>query len=169
MDHSHIISELARNRAVFEQLLRNIAKDEYSWKPAQKKWSLLEIVCHLYDEEREDFRARVTHCLKTPEAPMPSIDPQGWVNSRKYMEQNYEGKLHDFLSERNHSVNWLQSLQNADWKSAYHHPKMGPISAEMMLANWLAHDYHHIRQINNNKHAWLQYNSGEDLKYAGDW
>lgn len=29
--------------------------------PAPEKWCLLEIVFHLYDEEREEFRARVNY------------------------------------------------------------------------------------------------------------
>ena len=33
------------------------------WKQSENKWSMLEIICHLYDEEREDFRSRLAKIL----------------------------------------------------------------------------------------------------------
>jgi hypothetical protein len=39
----------------------------------------------------------------------------------------------------------------------------------MFLCNWLAHDQHHIRQLNTLQHEYLREKTGEDLKYAGDW
>jgi hypothetical protein len=139
------------------------------WKPNPEKWCLLEIVCHLYDEEREDFRARTKHTLETPNAPLPPIDPQGWVEARNYLQQNYHDKLNNFLTERELSVIWLQTLSNAKWDNAYEHPKLGRMTAKMFLANWLAHDYLHIRQITKVKFDYLKQLTNEDLSYAGNW
>jgi hypothetical protein len=169
MNHQAIIYELQRHQKVFETMLSNIPEACYSWKPAPEKWCLLEIVCHLYDEEREDFRARVRHILEQPAASMPSIDPQGWVAARKYMEQDYETKLRSFLQERNASIKWLQSLAAPVWTNVYQHPTLGSMSAEMILANWLAHDYLHIRQITGVKFQYLQHSSSQSLNYAGNW
>jgi len=38
-------------------------------------------------------------------------------------------------------------LDCPDWQATHHHPQMGPMSAELILANWLAHDLFHIRQV----------------------
>ena len=85
------------------------------------------------------------------------------------MEQNYGEKLLDFLEERDRSVEWLESLQTPDWSSAFDHPHFGKLSAGRMLANWLAHDYLHFRQIVRTKYKYWQEVSGEDLGYAGNW
>jgi len=77
-------------------MLFGLTKEMYLWKPAPEKWCLLEIVCHLYDEEREDFRARTRHVLETPTDTLPPIDPQGWVGSRKYIHQDYPEVLNKF-------------------------------------------------------------------------
>ena len=79
MNHTKIIQELSRNRNVFESLLSGIEEEEYLWRPMHEKWCLLEIVCHLYDEEREDFRRRTRLVLENPTEPLPPIDPVGWV------------------------------------------------------------------------------------------
>ena len=169
MDPDHIINNLERNRAVFNELLQGLSEGETKWKPAHDKWSLLEIVCHLYDEEREDFRARLDHVLISPSEPLPPIDPVGWVSSRKYSERNYTEMLTLFLEEREQSVKWLRSLDSPKWDNAYDHPKFGKMSAELFLVNWLAHDLLHIRQILSVKHKYLSQLTKETLQYAGDW
>jgi len=169
MDYQKIFEELSRNRQVFNELLHGVSKEQFHWKSQPGKWCLLEIVCHLYDEEREDFRARLKHVLESPGAQLPSIDPVGWVTERKYLQQDYEDRLKKFLEERTQSVAWLQSLSNPPWYNAYRHPKFGAMTGKMFLTNWLAHDYLHIRQITRSKFEYLQQVSAETLSYAGKW
>lgn len=167
-DPAAIRAELERNREVFSRLLGGKRPAAYSWRPAPGKWNLLEIVCHLYDEEREDFRTRVQHALESRDTP-PPIDPVGWVTSRNYAAQDYEVKLAAFLNERTASIAWLQSLQSPRWDSTYRHPQLGPQTARMFLACWLAHDHLHLRQIVRLEYERLKDESGEDLGYAGAW
>ncbi len=170
MNHASLITQLEINRTSFEGLFSAPLPDEITWRPAEDKWCLLEIVSHLYDEEREDFRARLKHTLENPNEKLPSIDPVGWVTVRNYMGKNYETAVQDFLTERERSIQWLCSLQSPDWESAHHHHKFGSMSAEMFLANWLAHDYLHIRQILRLKYEYLKQATSEvSLVYAGDW
>ena len=169
MNHNKIIQELTRNKLVFNELLTGLTDEEFLWKQNPEKWCLLEIICHLYDEEREDFRTRTKQVLESPELPLPKIDPVGWVIERKYLQQNFSEKLKDFLSEREQSVKWLQSLKNPKWENAYNHPKLGKMTAKLILANWLAHDYLHIRQITKLKYDHLKSKSDADLSYAGNW
>lgn len=169
MDHEYLFHQLSRHRAVFHDLLEGLGEAEMRWKPAPDKWCALEVVCHLHDEEREDFRARVRHILETPTAPLPPIDPPGWVSARRYMEQDFAATLQKFLAERDDSVHWLWSLEIAPWRNAHPHPRVGPMTADLVLVNWVAHDLHHIRQINNLKHGYLASISSEPLDYAGTW
>ncbi len=164
-----IIQQLSSNAQVYQSLLGDLSPDVFNWKSAPDKWCILEVLCHLLDEEREDFRARTRHTLETPGNPLPPIDPTGWVISRSYLQQDYQETLDQFLKERTISVNWLLSLHNPDWSRAYLHPKFGPMSASMFLHNWLAHDYHHLRQIIRLKYEYLHHSSTEDLSYAGNW
>ena len=165
-----IITQLDRNAKTFRSLLEGLSKEEYRWQPTPDKWCLLEIVCHLLDEEREDFRARVRHVLETPDEPMSPIDPVGWVKERKYVEQSYNDMVANFLKERTNSIEWLRSLVSPAWGNVYHHPKFGAMRASLFLSNWLAHDYLHFRQITRLKYAWLkQVLTEESLGYAGNW
>lgn len=168
-DANAIVDGLERNRGVFERLLAGRTPAEQVWRPAPAKWSRLEIVCHLRDEEREDFHARVRHALAADPAPPAPIDPPGWVASRDYAAQDYATVLAEFLSERDASVRWLRGLESPNWDSALQHLQLGPMTARLFLANWLAHDALHLRQIVRYDFESLQRQSGEDLGYAGTW
>jgi hypothetical protein len=167
MDQKSIIIRLGQNKEVFQALLPGKTHEEYTFKPAPDKWCMLEVLCHLVDEEKEDFRTRVEYVLRDPNEQLPMFDPTEWPASRNYMGQNYEAKVAEFLAERLQSIEWLESLVYPKWDNAYQHPKIGPLSAELFLANWLAHDYIHIRQLNRLAFEYLQHHSGLNLSYAG--
>ena len=169
MQPSSIIAKLKRHQEVFRHLLQSATPEQYTFKPDPKSWCLLEVICHLLDEEIEDFKARIAHILTHSDKPLIPISPETWPTERNYLGQDFESVLQQFLDERKQSVDWLQSLQHPNWEQTVDHPDVGPRSAKKFLINWLAHDYHHIRQINKIQHAYLMHASGDDLTYAGKW
>ncbi len=169
MNNTLIINQLENNKSLFHQLFHGLDETAYLWKPSQNKWCLLEVICHLYDEEQEDFRIRTKSTLETPNKKLPMFDPVAWVTARKYIEQDYGKKVDAFLFERQASIKWLRSLTQPQWDNAFQHPTLGSLSAQHFLTNWLAHDYLHIRQATKLKYGYLQAVSGNDLSYAGEW
>ncbi len=169
MSPDTIIRQLERHRQVFQTLLADRLPPEYTWKLNPDQWCLLEIVNHLRDEEIEDFRTRVQHCLEKTGTP-PPIDPEGWVKDRHYLQQDYETVLQAFLQARDESIAWLKDLSHPDWDRGYQHSTMGPLSARFFLTNWLAHDYLHLRQITRLQYDYLQVQQEPlSIKYAGNW
>lgn len=169
MEPETIIQKLSYNQSVFVHLLGNKSTEEFTFKSDGNSWCLLEVACHLLDEEVEDFRARVHHILTTPNLGLEPIAPHNWPIERNYLEKDFENTVDTFISERQKSVDWLSSLKNPNWLQTVDHPKVGPRSAKKFLVNWLAHDYHHIRQINRINYSYLQFLSEDDLTYAGEW
>ncbi len=158
-----------RNMSVIAGLCAGVAAEQAHWRPAEGTWSITEVVCHLRDEEREDFRTRVDFSLRRPEADWPPIDPSGWVSTRAYNEQLLPQVLNEWLSEREASLSWLRGLKEPNWESTHRDPR-GSMRAGDVLAAWLAHDYLHIRQLNELRYLWhvraaLPYLAD----YAGDW
>ncbi len=124
MNLDFYIARLDENREVFESLLRGVSDEQARWKPAPEKWSMLEVLGHLYDEEREDFRQHLDLLLHRPADEWPQIDPQGWVVSRCYNRRDPAQSLRDFLAERAASVDWLRGLSPspADWDNSHERP-----------------------------------------------
>jgi uncharacterized damage-inducible protein DinB len=155
MNHQIIIEHLRVNVDVFKYLFQSVSDEQARWKPGEDKWSILEVINHLYEEEREDFRKRLELVLNNPEEPWPPIDPERWVVQRNYNDRNLKQSLQNFFHEREKSLLWLDTLGLPNWKATYCHPQMGPMSAELILANWLAHDLFHIRQVTDLHFAYL--------------
>jgi len=169
MEPDLIINQLEQNKVTFQELLRHVPDQAITWKPKPDKWCLLEVICHLRDEEVEDFRIRTQYVLEDPTKSLPKIDPVAWVTERNYVNQDFQAVLIEFLKRRTESIQWLRSLKNPSWENAYQHPKMGPLTAQFFLTNWLAHDYLHFRQITRLKYEYLDQKSAESLDYAGGW
>ena len=165
----NIVEQLQKNKFAFQSLLADVPEECITWRPQPDKWCLLEIVCHLYDEEQFDFRFRTQWVLEQPNVLPPPFNPLDWVNDHSYMEQDYNIMLKKFLSERDSSIIWLKGLKNPKWENSYNHPKLGKVTAKHFLDNWLAHDYLHLRQIIKQKFDYLNSQTNENLDYAGVW
>ena len=152
-----------------EEILQNRSPDEYDFKFSDSKWNLKEIICHLLDEERFDFKSRIQFLFLHPNEQPPTLNPPEWVEDRIYKKRNYEDVLNQFISERHESIEWLQDSKEKPWTNHYEHPTLGVLSAKGLLINWVAHDLHHIRQINEINYHFLKQVSGNDMKYAGKW
>jgi hypothetical protein len=170
MKFTEIYQELVNSTEVIRALTANVSQEEAQSKPAPESWSMLEVVCHLYDEEREDFRDHLDFVLhRQNKETWKAIDPQGWVTSRKYNEQNFVEMQTKFLEERKKSLDWLIDLANADWDIA-NTPPFGTILAGDVLVSWAAHDNLHIRQLVELKRYQIENISRPyKIAYAGDW
>jgi hypothetical protein len=170
MDAARLIAALERFGRVLPALVRDVAADEAAWKPPDGAWSILEVVCHLVDEEVLDFRHRLALTLSDPEQSWPPIDPEGWAVERRYNESRLSDAVPRFESLRAESIAWLRSLDRPDWNRARHHPKAGPIRAGDLLAAWAAHDQLHVRQIAKRMYELAGRDAGEfSTAYAGPW
>jgi hypothetical protein len=169
MDLNYSTAQLKSHAATIHALTRGISDEQARWKPAADSWSLLEVINHLYDEEREDFRVRLDYILHRPGQPWPPIDPAGWVTSRGYNQRDLEESLGNFLSEREKSLVWLGELGSPKWATVCPTP-WGQMTAGDMFAAWVAHDMLHLRQLVElhwayNIHKVKPYT----VQYAGDW
>jgi hypothetical protein len=169
MNISFFINQLNDNAERVAVLVRGIADEQTCWKPDPDSWSILEVINHLYDEEREDFRVRLEILLNNPEKPWPPIDPEGWVVERKYNQKNFLVSLGKFLTERRASIDWLETLKDPDWDKVYSSP-FGSMSAGDMLTSWVAHDQLHMRQLVELHRAFTASQAGSSkMDYAGKW
>jgi hypothetical protein len=151
---------------VIAALLQDMSDEQLRWRPAPEEWSALEVLCHLYDEEREDFRVRLDLTLHRPEAPIPQIDPQGWVAARGYQSRDAGEVVEGWLAERRSSIDWLRALKSPDWGRRCTNPHLSELCAGDFLAAWAGHDLLHLRQLTELQ--W-KYQAREAAPYAPDY
>ena len=67
MDYPLLVKMMELNAQRIQRLVAGIAPDQARWKPDPESWSIVEVINHLYDEERYDFRVRLEIILFHPE------------------------------------------------------------------------------------------------------
>jgi hypothetical protein len=127
-------------------LMQGFDVDVLRERESPDRWSPLEILAHLRDEEIEDFRKRA-HAALEGEPLELNLDPQGWVTARRYNEMDPGAVYLDFARERAASCQWLETLRVEDFSKAVEHPKIGTLRAGDFIAAWRMHDLVHMRQF----------------------
>ena len=169
MELERFTKQLAENAQRINALASDVTDFQAHWKPDDVGWSMVEVINHLYDEERLDFRVRIDYTLHKPDKDWPDIDPESWVFERAYNKRDLSISLANFRAERQASLAWLEGLSNPDWGISYQAP-FGVIKAGDLLAAWLAHDLLHLRQLVDLQWAYmLEQVQPYEVRYAGEW
>lgn len=169
MEFKTLYQGLVLSTEMIRALLVGVSQEQARVKPSKSSWSILEVTCHLYDEEREDFREHLDFILHRQHEEWHPIAPQAWVKARKYNQQNFKTMQKKFFSERAKSLVWLKGLNNTNWNVAYT-SKFGSMRAGDMFASWVAHDNLHIRQLTELRRAYIERSTKPyHIAYAGDW
>ncbi len=169
MNIEPFLYQMERNGLAITWLVRDMSEEQAKWRPDPDSWSILEVMYHLIDEEREDFRQRLNYLLNMPGEPFPSIDPQGWPAERQYNDRDLMTAIKTFINERARSIDWMRKLQTPNWENTTDHPELGTLSAADMFASWVRHDHLHLRQLNEILMAWGEKEHAEQrYQYAGE-
>jgi hypothetical protein len=170
MEIEQITRTMQANALRIAALVAGVSEAQARWKPDAVNWSMLEVVTHLLDEEREDFRVRIDYALHRPGEAWPPIDPGGWVTTRRYNERDLMESLEAFLSEREQSLAWLRGLPAPNWDTTALAPWGEPFPAGNLLAAWVAHDLLHLRQLVELHYTWTTATLAPyTCVYAGEW
>ncbi len=167
MEFDKLYAELVINAETIRALVKGISEEDALVKPTPEDWSIFEVVCHLYDEEINDFRPRLDIILHRSSEPFAPNGDEDWLvkhNGRKLGDV-----LDDFLAERQKSLVWLKDLAHAQWDVSYTTPYR-TMTAGDMFTSWVAHDTLHLRQLVELRHARIVRLSEPHITdYAGDW
>lgn len=140
MDTQWAMHQLTVHGATIEHLCRSVSKSDSKIAPDAESWSIVQVIAHLYDEERDDFRLLLDRALAHPAA--------DWSPAIATSQQEALPSLLDaFLAERQRSLVWLASLPSPDWQRTIIHDRGFTLQAGDILAAWVAHDLLHIRQL----------------------
>jgi hypothetical protein len=138
--------ELARLPQLLEVLLGDLEEPSASTRPAPDEWAPIEVLCHLRDEETEDFGARLRAALDGATEFAP-IDPERWVEERRYRSNRLDEVLRQLSARRAANVDVLASLAPEQLGAAVPHRRLGQLSGLDLLAAWVTHDRLHLAQL----------------------
>jgi uncharacterized damage-inducible protein DinB len=140
---------LEMQRAAHGTLLRLIAgiSDEtLRHRPAPRKWSVLEILAHLAEDElTTSWRYR--QMIELPGVTLMGFNQDLWAQLSDYASWSPQDALEMFRLLRESNLRLLSRLTPEQWNSPGHHSERGPISVRDLVSHMAAHDHNHILQI----------------------
>jgi hypothetical protein len=130
---------------ILRGLMTEISDEDARWKPAEDRFSIAEVLCHLSHSEGQCYRPRVDRFLSEP---MPEFEPD---DARMYLDlyrnADPEEDFGHFEDQREANVRLLRGLPPEAGSRRARHRTAGEITLSQMLNEWALHDLGHVRQI----------------------
>ncbi len=116
-------------------------------RPAEHRWSALEVMAHLADCDREVYLPRVLRALSQTMPVEPDVAAETWVEARGQGSADPEATLASFREARAASLARLEDLGPSEWARMVLHPVRGPHTLADVVRYWTDHDLSHRRQM----------------------
>jgi len=143
---SGVRRDLARLPPILSALLDGLETAVWRERPAPAEWAPLEIVCHLRDEEVEDFGARVRVVVEGSDH-FAAIDPERWAAERRYRDADPAAALAAFTDRRAANLEFLAMVPLDRLHATVTQSGSGTLSGLDLLAAWVTHDRLHLAQL----------------------
>lgn len=141
------LAQLRAAPAALAALLAPLPPDMLSTRPAADEWSIVEILCHLRDVEREVDQPRVRQILREDDPFIPAQLSDEWAKTRAYQKQEAASVLREFAAARLETLDLLDGLAPAQWSRKARHAIFGPTSLQELVSFNAEHDRLHLQQV----------------------
>ena len=131
---------------VLADLLANVSPELLSKSPAPGKWSIIEIVAHLAEDELvTSWRYR--QMIENPGVALPGFDQDLWAKVGRYSAWTLGESLSMFRLLREANLRMLENLTAEQWDSGGIHGERGPMTVRSLALHMAGHDRNHLEQI----------------------
>lgn len=142
-----ILAVLKTTPAVVQSLTGPCSRTDWRKHPIKGEWSLLEILCHFRDLDREVNLPRFELLENSTNPFIPGVDSDRWAAERNYNEQDDSTVYTDFCMSRSKLLEIVSRYSAADWQQSLRHSFFGPTTRVELAKFIAAHDRNHIHQI----------------------
>ena len=148
LERAALLNIVAGTPARLKASLKGVPKKLLLWTPGPGKWSILEIVAHLRDMERDAYLTRYRRILAEDNPTLPDLDGDFISVRDEYRAMKLPEILRDWLKLRKESLKLLKSVKGARWERVGTHETAGPLSMETLLRRHaMGNDEAHLGQI----------------------
>lgn len=127
-------------------LIANQSSERLTRNPAPGKWSVLQIVAHLAEDELvSSWRYR--QMIQTPGVSLAGFDQDLWASLGRYSEWSLADALAMFRLLREANMRLFDHLTPEQWDSPGIHEERGPTTVRALARHMAAHDRNHLDQV----------------------
>ncbi|HEU5249845.1 MAG TPA: DinB family protein [Thermoanaerobaculia bacterium] len=133
--------------------LAKVPPEAMKWRPAEGKWSVHEVVCHLADSE-SNAALRIRYLTGEEKPLIVGYDQARWARVFDYHSAPLEPALAVVDAVRANTAALLKRLPEEAWSAAGEHTESGRYTAEDWLRIYAEHMEKHSHQVERNVSAW---------------
>ena len=133
------------NLAALAGLLAEVKPHQWLQRPDPDEWSILQILCHLWQAESQVHQQRLRLILEQDNPFIPALPPPG-----PHIPACHDSGMqvyHWFRSQRRNTMAMLAELSDADWARPARHSIFGLTNLLEMAHFTAQHDRLHIAQL----------------------
>ena len=138
------------------QLLRKavagMSQEQLVARPIPRKWSTLEVICHLADFEIV-YADRIKRVIAENDPTLFGGDPDGFAARLAYHQRNAEEELLLIEAIRKQVARILRTVKLDDFQRRGIHSESGPLTLETLVQRITSHIPHHVRFIEEKRKA----------------
>ncbi len=148
LERSALLHIVAETPARLKAALKGVPKKLLLWTPGPGKWSILEIVAHMRDMERDAYLTRYRRILAEENPALSDIDGDIYAIRDDYRSLRLPDLLRDWLRLRKECLKLLKSVKGPRWERMGTHETAGPLTMEALLRRQaMGNDEPHLAQI----------------------
>ena len=148
LERSALLKIVAETPARLKAVLKGVPKKLLLWTPGPGKWSILEIVAHMRDMERDAYLTRYRRILAEENPTLPDIDGDICAIRDDYRSMKLPDLLRDWLKLRKECLKLLKSVKGPRWDRMGTHETAGPLTMDTLLRRHaMGNDEAHLGQI----------------------
>jgi DinB superfamily len=132
--------------AKLNRLTAGLSVQQFRFRPADKKWSIIEILAHLAEDELATAW-RYRQMLEHNGGPLSGFDQELWARLGTYAAWDAGEALELFRLLRTSNLRMLTSLSPEQWDHSGEHAERGKLSVADLARHMAAHDINHVQQI----------------------
>jgi hypothetical protein len=146
-------------RASRDDIVRELTAlgDEWAgWRPAPGEWSANECLGHIIEADRRGFGGRIRRILAENGVAEVGWDQIAVAAERRDHERSVAAILEEFASVRDPGIALVESLEPGQLDRWAIHDRVGRVTVQELLHEWVFHDRNHLRQMlaNTQARAW---------------
>ncbi len=151
-ERKRLLEILRATPAALKASVKGLPRAVLLWEPAPGKWSILEIVCHMRDMERDAYLARYRRILTEDNPSLPDADGDRYALENDYRSQRLGDALREWTRLRRECLKLLSRVKREEWARVGTHETAGRLTMDDFLRRQaVSNDDAHLGQIESAK------------------
>jgi len=138
------------------------------WHPAPGEWCAKEVLGHLIEADRRGFAGRVQVLIDQDHPELAGWDQGAVAAARHDCDRDAAELLLEFTAGREAGLQLLARLTVSELRRSGRHPKVGELSVEDVVSEWVHHDRNHLKQLLANVQAYVWPQMGAAQGFSGE-